>query len=130
MTTASYYATGRRKTAIARVWLFNGQKGISINGQEASDYLKRSNLRMIVEAPLKTANMAEQFRVKAKVNGGGIAGQAGAISLGIARALLKVDENLRKTLRQGGFLTRDPRAKERKKPGRKGARKSFQYTKR
>jgi small subunit ribosomal protein S9 len=130
MPQTALYATGRRKRAIARVWLFQGQKGFTVNGQELSDYLKRANLKMLAEQPLKTAGMLDQFRVRAAVHGGGIAGQAGAISLGIARALLVHDAKLRSPLRQGGFLTRDPREKERKKPGRKGARKRFQYTKR
>ena len=128
--TTSYYATGRRKEAVARVWLFPGQTGITINDQESARYLNRANLQMIVEQPLKLTQSLEQFRVKANVEGGGIAGQAGAVRLGIARALCVYDEKLRSALRQGGFMTRDPREKERKKPGRKGARRSFQYTKR
>lgn len=127
---AVHYGTGRRKESIARVWIFHGQKGISINDAESFDYLKRPNLQMLVEQPLKATQLLDQFRVRANVHGGGIAGQAGAVRLGIARALLSYDEKLRSTLRQGGFLTRDPRAKERKKFGRKGARRSFQYTKR
>ena len=126
----NFYATGRRKRSIARVWIFPGQKGITINGQEFSEYLKRANLEVIVQQPLKLAQLVDQFRVRAEVHGGGIAGQAGAVRLGIARALLVHDEKLRTTMRQGGFLTRDPREKERKKFGRKGARRSFQYTKR
>ncbi len=130
MTTPSIYATGRRKQAIARVWLFPNQKGILVNSQELGQYLKRANLQVLVEQPLKDTQLLEQFRVRAEVCGGGLAGQAGAIRLGIARALLQYDEKLRSVLRRGGYLTRDPRKKERKKPGRKGARKSFQYTKR
>ena len=128
--TTSYYATGRRKESVARVWLFPGQTGITINGKESASYLNRATLQMIVEQPLKTTQSLEQFRVKAHVHGGGIAGQAGAVRLGIARALCVFDEKLRSSLRQGGFMTRDPREKERKKPGRKSARRSFQYTKR
>ena len=128
--TTTYYATGRRKHAIARVWAFSGEKGISVNGKDLADYLKRDNLRVLVEQPLKTAQLFDKFRIRARVNGGGLAGQAGALSLGISRALIQHDESLRKVLRQSGFLTRDPREKERKKPGRKGARKSFQFTKR
>ena len=127
---STFYATGRRKQAIARVWLFAGQKGIVVNGEELGAYLKRDNLKMIVEQPFKLTNLMDQFRVRAEVKGGGSAGQAGAIRLGIARALLSYDSKLRSGLRQGGFLTRDPREKERKKFGRKGARKRFQYTKR
>lgn len=130
MPQASFYATGRRKNAIARVWIFPGQKGISINGQESMAYLKRSTLQMIIEQPLQAAQAKEKFEVRARVHGGGMAGQAGAIRLGIARALVACDENLRSSMRQHGFMTRDPRKKERKKPGRKGARKRFQYTKR
>ena len=125
-----YYGTGRRKSAVARVWLFQGQKGMTVNGQELGQYLKRANLQMLVEQPLKTTQLFDQFRVRADVSGGGLTGQAGAIQLGIARALLRFDEKLRQVLRRGGFMTRDPREKERKKCGRKGARRSFQYTKR
>lgn len=127
---ASYYGTGRRKQAIARVWIFPNQKGLAVNGQDHAAYLKRTNLRVLVEEPLKVTEQLDRFRVRAEVQGGGMAGQAGAIRLGIARALLAFDEKLRPALRRGGFLTRDPREKERKKPGRKGARRSFQYTKR
>ena len=94
------------------------------------DYLKRTNLQVLVEQPLRATELLEQFRVRTNVHGGGMAGQAGAIRLGIARALLSYDEKLRPILRQRGFLTRDPRKKERKKFGRKGARRSLQYTKR
>ena len=126
----SFYATGRRKEAIARVWIFPGQKGISINGEESLQYLKRLNLQTIVEQPLKATQLSDRFRIRVRVHGGGIAGQAGAVRLGIARALCSYDEKLRSVLRQNGFMTRDPREKERKKTGRKGARRSFQYTKR
>ncbi|OQA56292.1 MAG: 30S ribosomal protein S9 [Candidatus Omnitrophica bacterium ADurb.Bin277] len=130
MATASIYATGRRKSAIARVWIFPGQKGFTVNGQDSDKYLKRANLQMLVEQPLKSVNLLGQVRVRARVEGGGTAGQAGAIRLGIARALLSLSPESRSTLRQGGYLTRDPREKERKKAGRKGARRRFQYTKR
>jgi small subunit ribosomal protein S9 len=126
----SFYATGRRKEATARVWLFKGQKGFLINGKDFSKYLGRLNLQVLVEQPLKETNTLGQFRVKAQVIGGGISGQAGAIKLGIARALQIFDPSFRSLLRKNGHLTRDPRAKERKKPGRKGARRSFQFTKR
>ena len=125
-----FYATGRRKAAIARVWLYKGQKGFFVNGQASDKYLKRSSLQMMVEAPLIQSNALEEFRIKCKVHGGGIAGQAGAIRLGISRALLQHDEKLRPALRRQKYLTRDPREKERKKFGRKGARRSFQFTKR
>lgn len=129
-TQTSFYATGRRKRSIARVWLFPGQKGITINGEECLQFLQRLNLQMVVEQPLRATTLIDQFRVKANVHGGGKAGQAGAVRMGIARALCVYDEKLRSPMRQGGFLTRDPREKERKKPGRKSARRSFQYTKR
>jgi len=124
------YATGRRKTAIARVWVFPGQKGFKINGQDSDKYLKRANLQMLVDQPLKAASLLGQVRVRARVEGGGVAGQAGAVQLGIARALVGLNPEMRSTMRKGGFMTRDPREKERKKPGRKGARRSFQFTKR
>ncbi len=130
MANTVFYATGRRKEAVARVWLMPGKKGICINGQESMQYLKRANLKMIVEQPFVTTQLMDQFRVKSTVQGGGLAGQAGAVRLGIARALVQYDDKLRSVLRRAGFLTRDPRAKERKKFGHKGARKSFQYTKR
>lgn len=130
MATASIYATGRRKSAIARVWIYPGQKGFIVNGQDSDKYLKRANLQMLVEQPLKAVNLLGQVRIRARVEGGGTAGQAGAIRLGISRALVKINPESRSVLRQGGHLTRDPREKERKKPGRKGARRRFQYTKR
>ncbi|HQB94406.1 MAG TPA: 30S ribosomal protein S9, partial [Candidatus Omnitrophota bacterium] len=88
MATAPIYATGRRKSAIARVWIFPGQKGFKINGQDSDKYLKRANLQMVVEQPLKAVNLLGQVRIRARVEGGGTAGQAGAVRLGIARALL------------------------------------------
>lgn len=130
MAANSFYGTGRRKTAIARVWLFPGQKGFRINGLTCEEYLRRKSIQALAEKPLRVVNLFDRFRVRAQVVGGGTAGQADAVSLGIARALLNYDEKLRSPLRQGGFLTRDPREKERKKPGRKGARRRFQFTKR
>lgn len=130
MTVSIAYATGRRKSAIARVWIFPGQKGFTINGEDSAKYLKRANLQMLVEQPLKTANLLGQVRIRVRVEGGGVAGQAGAVRLGIARALVKNNPEMRSAMRKGGFMTRDPREKERKKPGRKGARRSFQFTKR
>ncbi|MBU3758586.1 MAG: 30S ribosomal protein S9 [Candidatus Omnitrophica bacterium] len=127
---SSYYGTGRRKSAIARVWIFPGQKGFSINGRSTADYLQRKSLQMLAEMPLKNLRLDDQFRVRVNVVGGGLSGQADAISLGIARALVSCDEKFRSPLRQGGFMTRDPREKERKKYGRKGARRKFQFTKR
>jgi small subunit ribosomal protein S9 len=124
------YGTGRRKSAIARVWLTPGDGKIVINGREAKEYLGRPVLEILVKSPLVHLEMDGRYNVKATAKGGGIAGQAGAIRLGIARALLTVDEELRKTLRAGGFLTRDPRIKEAKKYGRKKARRGFQFVKR
>ena len=125
-----YYATGRRKEAVARVWLKDGEKGFKVNERSLENYFPRESHRIWVKAPLLAANLAERFGVQASVKGGGPTGQAGAHRLGIARAILETDENLKPLLRKAGFLTRDPRAKERKKYGRKGARRSFQYTKR
>ena len=125
-----FYGTGRRKSATARVWIFKGQKGFTVNGLDMKKYFPRLDLQIIVDQPLKETNQIGKFRVRVNVAGGGVAGQAGAVRLGIARALLKSDGTFREILRRNGFLTRDPREKERKKPGRKGARRSFQYTKR
>ncbi|MFZ5802196.1 MAG: 30S ribosomal protein S9 [Candidatus Omnitrophota bacterium] len=130
VTAKVFLGTGRRKSAVARVRLLEGQKGIFINGEPSLHYLNDAMLQMTVEKPLKHVSLLEQFGVRVEAQGGGKAGQAAAVSLGIARALLEYDEKLRAALRKGGFLTRDPREKERKKPGRKGARRSFQYTKR
>lgn len=127
---STYYATGRRKEAIARVWLMEGEKGLVVNERSFENYFPREADRVWVQGPLKATNFADRFQVKVHVRGGGPSGQAGALRLGIARALIEFDENLRPVLRKGGFLTRDPRAKERKKYGKKGARRSFQYTKR
>lgn len=126
----SFYGTGRRKRAMARVWLIRSTEGNTVNGDDLGAYLKRKNLQVLVENPLKSTKLEGQFSIQAVVKGGGIAGQAGALQLGVARALLQYDESLRASLRAGGFLTRDPREKERKKFGRKGARRSFQFTKR
>ncbi len=124
------YATGRRKSAIARVWIFPGQKGFTINGKDSAKYLKRANLQMVVDQPIQAVSPKEVVRIRARVIGGGIAGQAGAVRLGISRALVKLNEKFQPALRKGGFLTRDPRQKERKKYGKKGARRGFQFTKR
>jgi small subunit ribosomal protein S9 len=128
--TAQNYGTGRRKSAIARVWLTPGEGKININGREMKEYLGRPVLEILVKSPLVHLAMDGRFDVKARTKGGGITGQAGAIKLGISRALLEVDEGLRSELRAGGFLTRDPRVKESKKYGRKKARRGFQFVKR
>jgi len=125
-----YYATGRRKSAIARVWLIPGGDEFNINGKTLEQHFETEILRLLVRQALETGKALGRFKVHAKISGGGIAGQAGALRLAIARALVKYDESLKSVLRKGGFLTRDPREKERKKFGRKGARRRFQYTKR
>lgn len=133
MTTAAaryYYGTGRRKCAVARTRLYPGSGEIIINDKPLETYFVREQDRIAIREPLLATEMADKFRVVVKVDGGGISGQAGAVRHGIARALVAADPGLRQALRRGGFLTRDPRAKERKKPGLKRARKAPQYTKR
>jgi small subunit ribosomal protein S9 len=129
-TSKAIYATGRRKASVARVWFFEGEeKKIEVNGLDLDAYFTREDLRMIIKQPLEAVRCL-RYRIRATVKGGGVAGQAGALRHGISRALGLQDETSRSALRTGGFLTRDPREKERKKYGRKGARRSFQYTKR
>ncbi len=125
-----YYATGHRKTATAKVWLTPGTGNISINGRELAQFVGRRALEMIVRQPMDVTGSLGRFDVIAKTLGGGISGQAGAVRHGIAKALVLADENLKPTLRRGGYLTRDPRVKERKKYGRKRARRGFQFSKR
>lgn len=124
------YGTGRRKSAIARVWVAPGEGKFDINGVAHASYLGRPVLEILVNSPLVALGLEGKFDIRATARGGGISGQAGAVKLGISRALLELDENLRKPLRAGGFLTRDPRVKERKKYGRKKARRGFQFVKR
>lgn len=124
------YGTGRRKCAIARVWLKPGSGQIVINGRDFKEYLGRPVLEILVNSPFVQTQTEGRFDITATTKGGGISGQAGAVRLGIARALVELDENLRKPLRTGGMLTRDPRVKERKKYGRKKARRGFQFVKR
>ena len=128
--TQQNYGTGRRKSAIARVWVTPGDGKITINGRDLKEYLGRPVLEILVKSPLVHLGMEGRYDVKAYCKGGGITGQAGAVKLGISRAMLEYDEELRKELRAGGFLTRDPRVKERKKYGRKKARRGFQFVKR
>lgn len=128
--TTKTITVGRRKKSVARVHLINGSGKIVVNKRPFEDYFKTQTLRSVVMQPLVVTKSADKFDVSANVNGGGMSGQAGAIRLGISRGLLKLDETLRKLLRANGFLTRDPRARERKKYGQKRARKRFQYTKR
>ncbi len=125
-----YRATGRRKEAAARVLLFQGQGKIVVNRTPYEEYFSRETDRIIINQPFVATNTVSKFDVSANVNGGGLTGQAGALRHGISRALSAIDQEFRVTLRKGGFLTRDPRAKERKKYGQKGARKRFQWTKR
>jgi small subunit ribosomal protein S9 len=127
----NYYATGHRKNATARVWLFPGGSGqITVNGRPLADYLQRRTLEALVLQPLELTQTVAQFDVRAKVLGGGTAGQAGALRHGISKALVVASQELRTPLRRGGYLTRDPRVKERKKYGRKRARRGFQFSKR
>ena len=129
-TSTQYYGTGRRKTATARVFLRPGKGDITINGGEFDKYFPNETLRMIIRQPLQLTEQVGKFDILVNVNGGGIAGQAGAVRHGITRALMEFNAELRKRLKKAGFVTRDPRAKERKKYGQKGARKRFQFSKR
>ena len=125
-----FYGTGRRKTAIARVRLMPGNGAVIINGIPYEELIPRLEHRHSIMQPLMVTDNADKYNVVAKVEGGGISGQSGAIRHGIARALVRADERFKPVLRQYGLLTRDPRVKERKKPGLKRARKAPQYTKR
>jgi small subunit ribosomal protein S9 len=124
------YATGRRKDAVARVWIKPGRGTITINGRDEKIYFARPVLRMILRQPLAAANRDGQFDIIVTVTGGGLSGQAGAVRHGISRALVAYEPALRAALKPHGFLTRDPRAVERKKYGRPKARRSFQFSKR
>ena len=125
-----FYGTGRRKSSIARVRLVEGKGAITINGKNIDEYLGTDTLKVIVRQPLTVTNTLEKYDVICKVQGGGFTGQAGAIRLGIARALLEANSEYRPTLKAAGFLTRDSRKKERKKYGLKKARKAPQFSKR
>jgi small subunit ribosomal protein S9 len=125
-----YYATGRRKTSTARVFLRPGSGAIKVNHREFEAFFPREALRMAIRTPLVLTETADKFDVLATVAGGGVSGQAGAVRLGIARALVSYNAELRKALKNEGLLTRDARAKERKKYGMAGARKRFQFSKR
>ena len=124
------YATGKRKDAVARVWLKQGQGNITINGKSSDDYFARPVLRMLINQPLITSERKEEFDVVCSVTGGGLSGQAGAVRHGISKALILFEPELKKVLKSGGFLTRDSRVVERKKYGRRKARRSFQFSKR
>jgi small subunit ribosomal protein S9 len=130
MKAVEYYATGRRKGSIARVRLTPGTGTVQVNKKSLIDYFKRETLKMVIEQPLDKTETLGKFDIAADVKGGGLSGQAGALRLGISRALTQYDEELRPILRTNGFLTRDPREKERKKYGLAGARKRFQFSKR
>lgn len=125
-----YYATGRRKTSAARIYLKPGTGQITVNGRPFTEYVQRKSSQMVALQSLELVQGAKKFDVRVTVIGGGEAGQAGAIRLGIARALTAFDPSLRGTLKKAGFLTRDPRMVERKKYGKSGARKRYQYSKR
>lgn len=125
-----YYETGKRKSAIARVWLMPGNGKITVNKQALEMYFPLESHKMIIQEPLKITHTLGQYDVLVTVRGGGISGQAAAIRHGISKSLLQTDMALRPTLKQAGFLTRDSRVKERKKYGQKKARKRFQYSKR
>ncbi|MEG0833386.1 MAG: 30S ribosomal protein S9 [Oscillospiraceae bacterium] len=125
-----FNGTGRRKSSIARVRLYNGNGAVTINGRDIDDYFGLETLKLIVRQPLELTKTTGKFDVVVNVNGGGVSGQAGAIRHGISRALLQFDANLRGELKKAGFLTRDPRMKERKKYGLKAARRAPQFSKR
>jgi small subunit ribosomal protein S9 len=125
-----YNAIGRRKEAVARVKLVSGKGSITINTLPLEKYFIRETDRLIIRQPLELTASLEKYDINANITGGGLSGQAGALRLGISRALVQADEGLKDALRKNGFLTRDPRSKERKKFGQKGARKRFQWTKR
>ena len=125
-----FYGTGRRKSSVARVRVYNGTGKITINERDIDDYFGLDTLKLIVRQPLSLTGNTDKFDIVCRVAGGGVTGQAGAIRHGIARALLQADEELRPELKKAGFLTRDPRMKERKKYGLKGARRAPQFSKR
>jgi len=130
LSSVKYYGTGRRKKSIARVYLVPGTGNITINKRDIDNYLGLETLKVIVRQPLAATNTADKFDVIVNVHGGGFTGQAGAIRHGIARALLKADNDYRPVLKKAGYLTRDPRMKERKKYGLKAARRAPQFSKR
>ena len=125
-----YYATGKRKTAIARTWLKSGSGQIIVNNRPVEDYFPTETMRAKLMEPLKITNMLDSFNVTVNVQGGGISGQVGAVRHGITKALIFADPDLRMPLKKAGFIKRDPRVRERKKYGQKGARARFQFSKR
>jgi small subunit ribosomal protein S9 len=126
----AFYATGRRKTAIARVWLLPGSGQIQINKRDIENYFGRATSKMVLRQPLEATETLGRYDVHVNVCGGGLAGQAGAIRHGITRALMKISPAFRPVLKKAGYVTRDPRKKERKKYGQRGARARFQFSKR
>jgi len=130
MAVEQYYGTGRRKSSTARVFMKSGKGAITVNNKDIGDYFGRETSRMVVRQPLQTVDMVENFDINVNVSGGGPSGQAGAIRLGITRALMKYDETYRAALRKEGFVTRDARAVERKKVGLRKARRGVQFSKR
>lgn len=130
MASIQYYGTGRRKHATARVFLRPGAGEIKVNDRTVDDYFKRESLKLIIRQPLLLTETADKFNIHVRIEGGGMAGQAGAIRHGLSRALVDYNRELRPKLKEAGFLTRDSRAKERKKYGQRGARARFQYSKR
>ena len=129
-TIEKFYATGKRKESIAKVWVQQGEGKISVNNKSLKEYFCRESLECIIKHPLITTETLETVDIKATVKGGGLSGQSGALRLGISRALLLTNADLRAPLKKAGFLTRDSRAVERKKYGQPGARKTFQFSKR
>ena len=125
-----FYGTGRRKSSVARVRIYNGTGKVTINDRDIDDYFGLETLKLIVRQPLNLTGTADKFDIVCRVNGGGVTGQAGAIRHGVARALLQFNAELRAELKKAGLLTRDPRMKERKKYGLKGARRAPQFSKR
>ena len=130
MSEERHYATGKRKTSVARVWLMPGDGNITINKRHIDEYIKRETAKMVIRQPLELTETLGKYDIFVNVRGGGISGQAGAIKHGISKALLEVNPDFRPLLKKAGFLTRDSRVKERKKYGQPGARKRFQYSKR
>lgn len=130
MTQQRYYATGKRKSAIARVYMKAGNGNIVVNKRNYDEYFDRPSLKMIIKQPFEITGKKDQFDLYINVSGGGVAGQAGAVKHGISKALLEYDAELRGILKKAGFLTRDARIVERKKYGQPGARKRFQFSKR
>lgn len=129
-TKSYFYGTGRRKNSVARVRVYNGTGKITINDRDIDDYFGLETLKLVVRQPLALTGLDNKFDIVVRVSGGGVSGQAGAIRHGLSRALLVYDENLRPELKRAGFLTRDPRMKERKKYGLKAARRAPQFSKR